>query len=215
MLDGINILVVDDEKLFRSGIISLLKAKGATVVGEAENGEEALPLIKSKKPHLVLLDLEMPKLNGSKALNKINKIYPDQKVIILSKYHDEELIKDTFNRGAKGFVSKKNCELEILIEAIKRVHTYGIFKDNVPALLAKPAEKDGHYYRLILTRREVEILHWLSQGKCFNEIGEQLFIATSTVGNHVKSMLKKMNVKNREDLVMLAFKHGLNYLGGH
>ena len=215
MIAGINILIVDDEKLFRSGVIAMLKQKGITVGGEAENGEEVLPLIKSRKPDLVLLDLEMPKLNGSKTLNKIRKNYPEQKVIILSKYHDEELIKDMFNRGAKGFISKKSCEIDILVEAIKRVHDYGIYRDNVPVLLANPIQKDGHYYKLILSSRETEILYWLYQGKPYKNIGEQLFISVNTVDNHVKSIFKKVNVKNREDLVMLAHKYGLNYLGGH
>jgi DNA-binding NarL/FixJ family response regulator len=215
MTAGINILIVDDEKLFRLGVISMLKPKGINIVGEAENGEEALSLIKSKRPNVVLLDLEMPKLNGSKTLNKIRKDHPEEKVIILSKYHDEELIKDIFNRGAKGFISKKSCEIDILVEAIKRVHAYGIYKDNVPVLLANPAQKDGHYYKLILSRRETEILYWLCQGKSYRDISAQLFIAVNTVDNHTKSIFKKMNVRNREGLVMLASKYGLKYIGGH
>ena len=215
MPKGINILVVDDEKLFRSGVVSMLHKRGANIVGEAGNGEEMLPMIKSKKPDVILLDLEMPKLNGSKALNKIRRNHPDQRVIILSKYHDEELIKDTFNRGANAFISKKICGIEVVLDAIQRVHEFGVYKDNVPCLYSNPAIKDGHYYRLIFSAREVEILYWICQSMSYKQIGAQLFISANTVENHAKSLFKKTSLKGREELVTLAFRHGLNYLGGH
>lgn len=208
-----SIIIVDDERLARYGLISLFKNTAVKIIGEAENGEELFPQLKTKKPDVVLLDLEMPKLNGSKTLNRLRRDYPAQKVIILSKYHDEELIKDVFNRGANGFVSKSNSGIEIIISAIKRVIAYGIFKDNIPALLKKPAEKNGHYYKLILTQREIQIMGLLYQCKSYDQISKELFIAVNTVGNHVKAIFKKTSVKNREELVLLMAKFGWNYMG--
>jgi DNA-binding NarL/FixJ family response regulator len=212
---GINIIIVDDQRLSRLGLVALFKNSEIRIMGDAENGEELFVLLKTKKPDVILLDLEMPVLNGSKTLNRLRKEFPDLKVIIISKYHDEELIKDTFNRGANGFVSKKLSGIEIVITAITRVVTYGIYKDNIPCLLKTPAEKDGHYYRLILSPREIQIMGLLLQSKSFIQIGKELFISTYTVGNHAKSIYKKIKVKNRAEFGIVATKLGLNYMGGH
>jgi len=214
LTEEINIIVVDDERVVRYGLVSLLKKNGINVIGEAGNGEELFVLLKTKRPHVILLDLEMPKLNGSKALNRLRKEFPDQKVIIISKYHDEELIKDMFNRGANGFISKATSDIELVGIVIKRVISYGIFKDNIPCLLKAPAVKDGHYYKLILSSREIEIMGLLYQSKTYKQIGDELFISVNTVDNHTKSMFKKTNVKNREEFVLLVSKLGLNYMFG-
>jgi two-component system response regulator DegU len=206
---------VDDEKLCRAGLISLLKNSGSDIkiIGEAENGEELSPMLKTKKPDVILLDLEMPILNGSKTLNKLRRDFPLQKVVVFSKYHDEELIKDIFNRGANGFISKNSSGIEIIISALKRVATYGVYKDNIPFLLQNPARKDGHYYRLILSPREIEIMILLHQSKSYIQIGKELFISAFTVENHAQSIFKKTNTKNREELGILVTKFGLNYMG--
>ncbi len=215
LTNTINIITVDDEKIIRAGLTSLLRNTEIKIIGEAENGEELFPLIKLRKPDVILLDLEMPKLNGSKTLNRLRIEYPLQKVIILSKYHDEELIKDVFNRGANAFVSKANCDVDMLVSAIKRVNEYGIYKDNIPCLLKSPGHKDGHYYRLILSPREIGIIGLLYQSKSYEEIGKELFISTNTVENHAKSIYKKIKAKNRSEFGIVATRLGLNYIGGN
>ncbi|MBK9286008.1 MAG: response regulator transcription factor [Sphingobacteriaceae bacterium] len=214
MIKTINIIIVDDEKIIRAGLASLLRNTEIKIIGEAENGEELFPLIKLRKPDVILLDLEMPKLNGSKTLNRLRAEYPLLKVVILSKYHDEELIKDIFNRGARGFVSKSNCDVETLVTAIRRVSEYGTYKDNIPCLLKSPAYKDGHYYRLILSPREIGIMGLLYQSKSYEEIGKELFISSNTVENHAKSIYKKIKAKNRSEFGIVATRLGLNYIGG-
>lgn len=211
----ISIIIVDDEKMIRAGFAAILKSTEIKIIGEAENGEELFSLLKLRKPDLILLDLEMPQLNGSKTLNKLRKDFPTQKVIIVSKYHDEELIKDIFNRGANGFVSKASCGVDTLINAIRRVHEYGIYKDNIPCLLKSPAFKDGHYYRLILSPREIGIMGLLYQSKSYEEIGKELFISVNTVENHAKSIYKKIKAKNRAEFGIVATRLGLNYIGGN
>lgn len=199
----------------RAGIASFLKNTEIKIIAEAENGEELLKILKVKKPEIILLDLEMPKLNGSKTLNRLRKEYPNLKVIILSKYHDEELIKDVFNRGACAFVSKANSGVDVLVSAIRRVAEYGTYKDNIPCLLKSPAVKDGHYYRLILSPREIGIMGLLYQSKSYEEIGKELFISRNTVENHAKSIYKKIKAKNRSEFGIVATRLGLNYIGGN
>lgn len=177
-----------------------------------KNGAELLKILTFKRPDVVLLDLEMPILNGSKTLNQVVKSYPGQKIIIVSSYYDQELIKDVFNRGANAYISK-NCDKELLIQAIRRVHSYGLYKDNIPCLLQKPAIKDHHYYRLIFTKREIEIIGLLCQAVSYKQIGVSLFISEKTVENHAKSIFKKISVKTRSEFGITATKLGLQFLG--
>ena len=102
----------------------------------------------------------------------------------------------------------------MVITAVKRVATYGIFKDNIPGLLKTPSIKNGHYYRLILTKREIEIMGLLYESKTYSQIGNKLFIAERTVENHANSIYKKINVKNRTEFGIVATRLGLNYMGG-
>ncbi|MBA3706925.1 MAG: response regulator transcription factor [Bacteroidetes bacterium] len=210
----INIIIVDDDTLLRRGLISLLRSSNIIVVGEAENGEELFQLLKVMEPHVILLDLEMPVMNGSSALNKLSQEYSWLNVIIVSRYHDEELIKDLFNRGAKGFVSKKKG-VESLTDAIRKVASDAIYEDNLEELFKNPAIKDGHYFKMILTPREIELIPFLLQSKkTYREIGNDLFISENTVTNHAKSIFIKTNTKNREDFVNFALCQGLNFVGG-
>lgn len=210
----INIIIVDDDTLLRRGIISLLKNSNINVVGEAENGEQLFPLLKITEPDVILLDLEMPVMNGSSTLNRLNQEFSWLKTVIISRYHDEELVKDLFNRGAKGFVSKKKG-VESLTDAIRKVASGGIYEANLVDLFKNPAIKDGHYYKMILTPREIELIPFLLQSKkTYREIGEDLFISENTVTNHAKSIFIKTNTKNREDFVNFALSQGLNFMRG-
>lgn len=211
LIKPINIILVDNENICRYGVIALIKKTEISVIAQAENGDELLELLKTKKPDLILLDLEMPIMNGSQTLTRLRKDYPHLKVVILSKYHDEELIKDMFNRGACAFVSKC-ADLEIIPTAIRRVAEYGIFKDNVPCLLKTPSFKDRHYYKLILTPREITIMGSIYESKPYKEIAKSLFISEKTVENHAKSIYKKMNVKTRSEFSIVMSKLGLNYM---
>jgi DNA-binding NarL/FixJ family response regulator len=211
----INIIIVDDEKIIRSGLSSLFRNTEIKIIGECGNGQELFGLLKTKKPSIILLDLEMPVLNGSKTLNRLRKEFPDLKVIILSKYHDEELIKDMFNRGVNGFMSKSICDINSVISAIRTVIAHGSYKDNLPSLFKTPAIKDGHYYRLLLSPREIGIMTLLYQSKTYSQIGKELFISANTVENHARSIYKKINAKNRAEFGIVATKLGLNYMGGY
>ncbi len=208
---GINIILVDDENLAREGLSTLLRKSNANVVGQAENGNQLFQLLKNKKPDVILLDLEMPVLNGSKTLNRLKKEYPNQKVIMLSKYHDEELIKNCLNRGASAFLSK-NSEYRVVAEAIKHVHEKGFYEKNLSSLFKNPARKDGHYYKMILTPREISILRHLCEMRSYEEIGELLNISARTVENHSKSIYTKLKAKNRLAFTSIATKLGFNYI---
>ncbi len=208
----INLMIVDDELLFREGLVYLLKKYGIETTSVADNGEQALERLKKYSPDLVLLDLEMPILNGSITLDKMLMQYPNIKVIIITSYHDEELIKDHFNRGAFGFVSKKE-EIKTVVSAIKSVHKGIVYEKNIPDLIKMKCEKNGHYYQLIYSEREKEIINHLCKAVSVKDISKKLSIAGSTIETQLTAIYKKANVKNRAEFLALAFDKGLQYLG--
>jgi two-component system, NarL family, response regulator DegU len=212
MLSKVNLLLVDDEALFRAGLISLLKQYNVVSITEAENGEQALTKLKLKKSDVVLLDLEMPVLNGSKTLDNIIQRFPSVGVVIISSYHDEQLIKDHFNRGAKAYVSKKE-NIEYVVAAILIVAAGGVYTENIPGLLKVKCFKDRHYYKLMFTTREQEIIPLACTSISLKEIGAELFISERTVETHLTAIYKKLGVENRQEFIRMATKEGLHYLG--
>jgi two-component system response regulator DegU len=177
----------------------------------ADNGEQALAILEQYNPDVVLLDIEMPILNGSKTLNKIIKLFPKTKVIIISSYYDNELIKDNFNRGAMAYISKKE-DIKIVAAAIKAVNEGKVFEDNIPELLKTKSFKDRHYYKLLYSLREKEIIHYLCKGFSVKEISNKLFITNSAVESKLTIIYKKANVKNRHEFLAFAIKNGLQFL---
>ncbi|MDO9000187.1 MAG: response regulator transcription factor [Bacteroidota bacterium] len=208
----INILIVEDEQLFRKGLTYMLQKYNINTIGLADNGEQALEFLKECSPDIVLLDLEMPVLNGSKTLNKIMKSFPKTKVIIISSYHDDELIKDNFNRGAMAYVSKKE-DIKIVVAAIKAVHKGKIFEDNIPELLKIKCFKDGHYYKLLYSEREKEIIHYICKGFSVKEISNILLVSCSAIETNLTIIYKKANVKNRQEFLSFALNNGLQFFG--
>lgn len=209
---SINIIIVDDETIIRHGLSSLLQEYNINTIAVANNGQEALSILKKKKPHVLLLDLEMPILNGSKTLDNIKRRFPDLKVIILSAYYDEELIKDYLNRGAKAFVSK-NQPVKTVAEAIHSVYAYGFYEENLSELFNNPAKKDGHYYKLIFTKRELEIISLICEGKDNACIAAELFLSLKTIEGHLTEIYKKVKVKTRTKFLKHALESGLQFLG--
>lgn len=208
----INILIVDDEQLFRLGLAYMLQKYNITTGNFADNGEQALEILEQHNPDVVLLDLEMPILNGSKTLNKIMKLFPKTKVIIISSYYDDDLIKDNFNRGAMAYISKKE-DIKVVAAAIKVVHKGKVFEDNIPELLKTKCFKDGHYYKLLYSEREKEIIHYLCKGYSVKEISNKLLITNSAVESNLTIIYKKANVKNRQEFLSFALNNGLQFLG--
>lgn len=210
----INILIVDDEHLFRQGLAYMLKKYNINTGNFADNGEHALEIIEQYNPDVILLDLEMPILNGSKTLNKIMKLFPKTKIIIISSYHDDNLIKDNFNRGAMAYISKKE-DIKVVAAAIKAVHKGKVFEDNIPELLKTKCFKDGHYYKLIYTSRELDIIFLICNNYSLKEISEKLNVALRTIEVNLTVIYKKVNVKNRSEFLTFATSAGLQFIGNH
>lgn len=210
----IRISLVDDHKLFRSGIRALLSTNDTfQVVSESDNGKEFIEVVEQNQPDIVLMDLEMPEMDGMATTKYLKENFPDVKVIVLSMHNDEKFIVHLMEIGARGYLMK-NAEPEDISNAILSVHETGYhFTDLVSRVMlrglvkgekVKPSFLPGND----LTTREIEVLQLICQENTAAEIGEKLFISPRTVEGHRNNLLIKTGARNIAGLVVFAMKNG-------
>src|SRR5580765_7548199 len=213
----IGILLVDDQPLFREGLRTLLSVHSDfEVVGEAGNGEEALRLVRSLQPAVVLMDLQMPVVDGVAATRRLHEEQPGCRVIVLTTFDDDEMVFDGLRAGAVGYLLK-DAPSEKLAEAI-RVAARGETSLQ-PSVAAKVVAEFASLSRktaviqdsLIesLSERELEILRLIAQGASNREIAGALFLAEGTIKNHVTNILGKLEVRDRTQAALKAKETGL------
>ncbi|MCC8035177.1 MAG: response regulator transcription factor [Rikenellaceae bacterium] len=208
------IIVVDDHSLFRRGLKGLLNAAGScTVVGEAADGEEFLALLDSCDGEIVLLDIDMPKMNGIEAAAAALERRPDLKIITLSMHGEDEYYFKMVSQGVKGFLLK-NSEIDEVLAAISTVAKGGSYfsQELLQNLVGSfktsrivETDRDGE----TLSEREREILLLICQGLSNHEIADKLFISKRTVDKHRANILDKTGCRNTANLVVYAIKNSL------
>jgi len=208
----INILLVDDHTLVREGIKNSLMAQDfIEIIGEAKNGKEALEYLDKVMPDLVIMDVNMPVMNGVEATSKIKKKFPDLNIIILTMHNEEIQIKELLKSGASGYLLKSTNMAELLeaIELVTQGETY--FAREVAAKMmdrfVKGKDKSNTQDPDCLTNRETEILKLIAEEFTNNEIAEQLFISPRTVDTHRRNLIQKLHAKNTAGLVRYAIRH--------
>ena len=211
-MDEINIIIVDDHALFRNGLNLLLNNfENINILAEAENGLEFLNIIEKAKPDIVLIDIDMPVMDGIEATEKAIIKYPDLKLIALSMFGDEDYYYKMINAGVKGFLLK-NSEIQEVINAINTVYKGGTFfsQDLLINLVKniKPLDLDSDK-SFSLSERELEVLSLICQGFSNQEIRDKLFISKRTVDKHRSNLLSKTNSKNTANLVIYAIRNKL------
>lgn len=207
----IRILLADDHHLVRKGFRALLEELDfVEVAGEAANGQELIGLLRrGVKADLVLLDYEMPVLNGLDALEQIKRDYFGLKVILLTMINQRELVQKAVEKGVDGFLFK-NASLDELSEAIRRVaRGESYFASEVTLTLLKPAQHPDQALLRHLTERETEVLRLVAQGLSSTEIGAQLFISPRTVDTHRNNLIQKLDVNGIAGLVQFAIRNKL------
>jgi DNA-binding NarL/FixJ family response regulator len=213
----IGILLVDDQPLFREGLRTLLSVHpDFEVVGEAGNGEEAIRLVRSLLPSVVLMDLQMPVLDGVAATRSLHEEQPDCRVIVLTTFDDDEMVFDGLRAGAVGYLLK-DAPSEKLAEAIRVAARGETFLQ--PSVAAKVVAEFARLTRKPLrspnsvieplSERELEILRLITQGASNREIAGKLFLAEGTVKNHVTNILGKLEVRDRTQAALKAKENGL------
>jgi len=206
------ILLVDDHTLFRNGLRILLNTvEKYDVVGEAANGQEFLELLGKDLPDIVLLDIEMPVMDGITAANAAIEKYPELKIITLSMYGEEDYYYKMVDAGVKGFLLK-NSDMNEVKNAIDTVYEGGnyfsseLLQNLVNSLRSSAKTREPQSE---LSEREIEILILICQGFSNQEIADQLFISKRTVDKHRANILEKSQCKNTAQLVMYAIKNQL------
>ena len=213
----IRILLVDDQPLFREGLRTLLSVHSDfEVVGEAGNGEEALKLVRSLLPSVVLMDLQMPVLDGVAATRRLKAEQPQCRVIVLTTFDDDEMVFDGLRAGALGYLLK-DAPSEKLSEAIRLAARGESFLQpsvaaKVVAEFARLTSKPAMHSKVLvepLSDRELEILRLIADGASNREIAGTLFLAEGTVKNHVTNILGKLGVRDRTQAALKARNTGL------
>ncbi len=207
----VRMVVVDDHALFRRGLIGLLEdMPGLEVVGQAGDGQQALPLIEQLKPDLVLLDLNMPVMDGIATLNALKQRRLPPKVLMLTISQDDSDLLDAIRAGADGYLLK-NTEPEELRRAILRVvEGQGAISPEVTApVLRALSQYAVQPATLVLSDRELDVLHCLVGGQTTQQMASSLFISENTVKTHVRHIFEKLEVSNRAEAVGKAMQMGL------
>ncbi|GAB4263862.1 MAG: response regulator transcription factor [Candidatus Promineifilaceae bacterium] len=217
MSEPIRILIVDDQRLMRDGLRILLEMEpDMTVVGEAENGREALTAYGELYPDVVLMDIRMPEMDGVAAIHQLRRQWPDARVIILTTFDDDEYIFEGLRAGALGYLLK-DVSADELADAVRAVAAGDALID--PSVTRKVV---AEFTRLAasrpqpqdtlpepLTAREVEILQLVADGLTNRQIAERLFLAEGTVKNYVSNILAKIGARDRTQAALRARELGL------
>ncbi|MBL8154537.1 MAG: response regulator transcription factor [Anaerolineae bacterium] len=210
----IRVLVVDDHEVVRRGLSFALAAhEDLLLAGEAADGQEALEACAAAQPDVILMDIQMPRMNGIEAARLIRQQHPQVRIIALTTFSDEETVRDMLQAGCSGYLLKTTTMNE-LASAIRLAISgqLTLSAEAVQTLLyptpaaPQPAEPAVSFH---LTERELEVLRWMVEGLNNAEIAAQLVVSRSTVKFHVSSILAKMNVSSRVDAVRLALQSGL------
>ncbi len=212
-MNKIKILLVDDHQIIIDGLKSLLNNSDEIVVaGEANNGREALRIIDLITIDVILMDIDMPVMNGIDTLKEIGKRGLSVRVIILSMHQEAGMIKSLMNIGAHGYLLKSSSQDEV-IDAIQKVASgqFCFSPEVTLSLLNKPQNnfQDSNPQIELLTDRETEIIRLIAEGFSNKEIGAKLFISHRTVDTHRTNLMKKLNVSNIAGLISYAIKNGI------
>ncbi|WP_186757554.1 response regulator [Echinicola salinicaeni] len=208
----INVLIADDHQMFIDGLKAMLSdIPGIKVVAEAMNGKEAINYCDISPVDIVIMDINMPVMDGVEATKTLLKSHKSLKVLGLSMHNDRHFISDMLKTGAQGYILK-NTGKNDLVEAIQTLHAGGTYlgeevsKTLVNSFIKKPGKMQVNEK---LSDREMEVLGCIANGLTTQEIGEQLFISKNTVETHRKNLLYKLRAKNTAELVNNAYKKGL------
>ena len=208
------VIIVEDHDMFRDAIKSMLILDNiADVVSEASNGEEFLEILDKHKPDLVLMDIDMPIMNGIEATKKAIEKYPELKVLVLTMFGEEKYYVEMIEAGAKGFVLKSSNKSELIKAIVDVINGQSYFSNE---LLSKIIAKIGKFKTskdkkstISFTDREVEIIQLMCTGISTNEIADKLSLSKKTIENYRVKLLHKTECKNSISLVVYAIKNGI------
>ncbi len=215
-MERIRVMLAEDHSMVRQGLKQLIELESdIKVVAEAANGEEAVSYFFIEQPDIVLMDINMPKLNGLQALEAIKQKNPDAKIIMLTIHQDREYLFKALQLGANGYVLK-DADGAVLVEAIRKVYQGEAYiQPNMAKELIvefkryTSGEAGSSRKNSLLSDRELEVLDLIAKGRLNKEIAKTLYISEKTVKNHISNIFKKLNVSDRTQAAVYALKNNL------
>jgi len=209
------VLIADDDHLMRAGLAAVLESDDQIeVIGQASTGREAIALTRRREPDVVLMDVQMPDLDGIAATRELTSAAPAARVLILTTFEEDDYIFGGLRAGASGFLLKRTPAEEL----IRAVHTVAagesllspsVTRRVIDRMASQPAPQTGASNLELLTPREGEVLVLLASGLSNAEIAAELIIEESTVKTHVKRILMKLGLRDRVQAVIFAYEHGI------
>jgi two-component system nitrate/nitrite response regulator NarL len=204
----IRVVIAEDHNALIDGITLFLKQQeNIQLVGFANNGQELCELVNLKNPDVVITDIRMPVMDGITATRAILKLKPQTKIIAFTMFNQDEAVKQMLQAGANGYILK-NSKLEELLKAIRTVHAGINYFD---AGIVLPEVNSHSKSKGVLSRRQIEILKLIAQGKTNQEIADQLFIGKTTVETHRKNMIRILNLRGAGELLRYALESKYNF----
>lgn len=214
-MNRIKVIIADDEKLIRQGLRIILETyDDIEIAGEAENGEEAFELCTKKDVDIVLMDVRMPVCDGVEGTKLIKSKFKNIKVLFLTTFNDKEYIYDAINYGASGYLLK-DSDYETIYEGIKAVYKGNvvIHPDSIGNIVNDVKDENEYYNsdlkKYNLSEKEINIIKEIANGLSNKEIGEKLYLTEGTIKNNVSMILSKLNLRDRTQIVIFAFKNGI------
>jgi two-component system, NarL family, response regulator NreC len=214
---AIRILLADDHQITRSGLRALLEQQpNMTVAGEADNGRLAVRMAAELKPDVIVMDINMPELNGIEASRQIKSELPDIKIIALSMHSDKRYVAGMLKAGVSGYLLK-NCAFDELVAAINSVvrnqsYLSPAIADTVMKDYASILEGADQSMASLLSSREREVLQLIAEGMSTRDIGERIHVSVKTVETHRQQIMRKLNAKSVAELTKIAVREGLTSL---
>jgi NarL family two-component system response regulator LiaR len=211
-MSKIRVLLADDHAVLREGLHNLLSLQeDIEVVGEAENGQQAVEMAKQLRPDVIVMDIAMPVMDGLEATRALKQENPDVRVLILSQHDNREYVFSVLQGGAAGYVLKKSGGAEVInaIRSVFKEGAYlppGIAREVMDRYIQRPTEETGRPH---LTEREKEVLRLIAEGKSNKEIAELLYLSVKTVMAHRTNIMEKLDIHSSTELVKYAIRQGL------
>ncbi len=205
----IRVLLADDQQMFIDGIQSILSTvNNIEIIGVANNGLELLEKLEENQPDVILLDINMPEMDGIETCKRVKKQYPKSKILILSTYSHKSFVANLISLGADGYLLKNTGkdELVLALETVNDGENY--YSSDIKDVLNENKKGDGDEISF-LSKRELEVLRLIGQGNTNTQIAEKLFLSPYTVETHRKNMMHKLQLKNSAELVKYAVDRGL------
>jgi DNA-binding NarL/FixJ family response regulator len=208
-MEKLQILLVDDHPLFRHGVKTLLdNQEDLEVIGEAESGEEAVELVKSLKPDVVLMDIRMPGMNGIEATRLITSQHPETRVLVVTMFEDDSNVFTAMRVGARGYILK-DADREDILRAVRAVgRGEAIFSPDIASRLieyfatANPAAREEEFPEL--SAREREVLYMIADGASNQEIANRLQLSKKTIANYISTIMNKLQIQDRDEAIRLV-----------